>query len=242
MTHGTWSSTWVRSAGSSSPAQLTEAEAGSAGAPLSSARVPRKSRFPASAINATATTPLTWATRVAVDENASFTCSSSELNVTTDENGRRERVPIFLAQSLQPYRHTHQRERREQLVTRTEERPEGPPAPGLCDEEEEHRNAHRQARREEAAGAARPPEELLQDVATQPRGHVERVENEGRERHRAEGDREREVLLSEHDCEEAAQADAVDGACAFALHLGVRDDHHRGQRDHRDEASISIAP
>ena len=71
--------------------------------------------------------------------------------------------------------------------------------------------------RRRAAGAASPADQLLHDVAPEPHADVEGVEDEGREGHRAEGDRERQALAPDDQGQELADAVAVDGARRQAL-------------------------
>ena len=101
------------------------------------------------------------------------------------------------AELPEPHREAEQRERREELVRGAEDRPEDLPCGDRASRgvRELHRDEQRgQERAWRASRRWRPPrppaEQLLDDVAAEPRRDVERVVDERRERERRERDRE----------------------------------------------------
>ena len=123
------------------------------------------------------------------------------------------------------------------LVARAEQVPERPPDWLLLpihDDLVQHEVQRHAGRRERAQPAAAPivqPGQLLNDVAAQPRADIERVVDERRERHQAEGHGER-VGNVQH-AEKLAQSRGVDEIRAAGEQRSPRcQDHHAAQRDH----------
>ena len=90
-------------------------------------------------------------------------------------------------------------------------------------------------RRGEARGEALRARELLQEVAPEARRHVERVEDERRERHRAEHGGEAERAGAEHHGQERGHPVAVELPGRAAPHVRGRHDEHGGERDQGHE-------
>ena len=100
--------------------------------------------------------------------------------------------------------------------------------------EEEERGSGREPRAEPGAGLAGEAGELLDDVAAEARADVERVVDEGRERHQGEGDAE--GRRHTEDLEKAPHAEGVDEVRRLGrLRVTGREHHHAAEADCRHE-------